>query len=158
MTVTAWPLDGLLPHAGPMVLLDKVLAVEDETVRAVATVRRDGLFAGPHEPGVPAWVGMEYLAQTIAAWSGVHERARGRPVHPGYLVGARSFHSSVGTIPWGVVLTIEAERLLEDGAGIGVFDGHVTGAGVEQTVRLKVYLPGDPDRYRAGQSTRGNDQ
>jgi predicted hotdog family 3-hydroxylacyl-ACP dehydratase len=158
MTAVPWSLDQLLPHAGPMVLLDEVLAIGDETVRAVATVRRDGLFAGLHEPGVPACVGMEYLAQAIAAWSGFHERARDRPVRPGYLVGARSFHSSAGTIPYGVVLTIEAERLMEDGEGIGVFDGHVTGAGVEQTVRLKVYLPGDPDRYWAGQPTQGNDQ
>ncbi len=158
MTVAAWSLDVLLPHAGPMVLLDEVLAVGNETVRAAATVRRDGLFADPRGFGVPAWVGMEYLAQAIAAWSGFHERARGCPVHPGFLVGARSFHSSVGTIPYGVVLTVDAERLMEDGEGIGVFDGRVTGAGVEQTVRLKVYLPSDPDRYWAGQSTQGNDQ
>lgn len=158
MTVTARSLDVWLPHAGPMVLLDEILAVGKETVRAVATVRRDGLFAGPHEVGVPAWLGMEYLAQAIAARSGFHERAQGRGVHPGFLVGARSFHSTVGTIPYDVVLTLEAERLLEDGQGIGVFDGRVTGAGVEQTVRLKVYLPGDPDRYWAGQSTQGNGQ
>ncbi len=158
MTVATRSLDVLLPHAGPMVLLDEVLAVGDETVRALATVRRDGLFAGPHEAGLPAWVGMEYLAQAIAAWSGFHERALGRPVHPGFLVGARAFHSSIGTLPYGVVLTVEAERLMEDGEGIGVFDGRVTGAGVEQTVRLKVYLPEDPDRYWAGQSTQGNDQ
>ncbi len=158
MTVAAWSLDVLLPHAGPMVLLDEVLAVGDETVSAVATVRRDGLFADPHGAGVPAWVGMEYLAQAIAVWSGFHERAQGRAVHPGFLVGARSFHSSTATLPYGVVLTLEAERLLEDGAGIGVFDGRVTGAGVEQTVRLKVYLPGDPDRYWGGQSTQGNEQ
>ncbi len=158
MTETAWSLDVLLPHAGPMVLLDEVVAMGDETVRAVATVRRDGLFAGPGEPGVPAWLGMEYLAQAVAAWSGFHEREQGRPVHPGFLVGARSFHSSIGIIPYGVVLTIEAERVLGGGAGIGVFDGRITGAGVEQTVRLKVYLPGDPDRYWAGQPTQGNDQ
>lgn len=158
MTVVDWSLDRLLPHAGPMVLLNEVLAISDETVRAIATVRRDGLFAGPHEAGVPAWVGMEYLAQAIAAWSGFHKRVQGRPVQPGFLVGARSFHSSIGTIPYGVVLTLEAARLMEDGDGIGVFDGRVTGAGVEQTVRLKVYLPADPDRYWAGQSTQGHDQ
>lgn len=158
MTDSACSLDVLLPHAGPMVLLDRIVAIGDETVCAVVTVRRDGLFAGPHEAGVPAWLGMEYLAQVIAAWSGFHKRARGRAVHPGFLAGAWAFHSSVGTLPYGVVLTVEAERLLEDGEGIGVFDGRVTGAGVEQTVRLKVYLPEDPDRYWAGQSTQGNDQ
>ena len=158
MTVSDRSLDELLPHTGPMVLLDEVLAIGDETVSAMATVRRDGLFAGPHEAGVPAWVGMEYLAQAIAAWSGFHRRAQGRCVHPGFLVGARSFHSSVGAIPYGVVLTLEAERLMEDGDGISVFDGRVTGVGVGQTVRLKVYLPVDPDRYWAGQPTQGNDQ
>lgn len=158
MTMAAWSLDVLLPHAGPMVLLDEVVAIGDETVRAVVTVRRDGLFAGPHQAGVPAWVGMEYLAQAIAAWSGFHERAQGRQVYPGFLVGTRSFHSSVGTLPYGVALTVEAERLMEDGEGIGVFDGRVTGSGLEQTVRLKVYLPADLDGYWAGQSTQGNDR
>lgn len=158
MTVAARSLGVLLAHAGPMLLLDEVLAIGDETIRAVATVRRDGLFAGPHESGIPSWVGMEYLAQAIAAWSGFHEQARGRAVQPGFLVGARTFHSSVGTIPYGAELTVEAERLMEDGEGIGVFDGRVTGASVEQTVRLKVYLPKDPDRYWAGQSTQGDDQ
>lgn len=158
MTVSGQSLEVLLPHAGPMVLLDRALAIGDETVRAMATVRRDGLFAGPHQAGVPAWVGMEYLAQAIAAWSGFHQRAQGRCVHPGFLVGARSFHSSVGAIPYDVVLTLEAKRLMEDGDGISVFEGRVTGGGVEQTVRLKVYLPADPDGYWAGQPTRGNDQ
>lgn len=158
MTAAVGTLDTLLPHAGPMVLLDRVLMVGDENVRAVATVRRDGLFAAPAARGVPAWLGMEYLAQAIAAWSGFHERARGRPVSPGFLVGARKFRSSDGVLPYGVVLTLEAERLMEDGEGIGVFDGRVSGAGVEQMGRLKVYLPKDPDRYWAGQSTRGVDE
>jgi predicted hotdog family 3-hydroxylacyl-ACP dehydratase len=150
MTVDADAVEGLLPHAGPMVLLDRLVAVGEETVRAVATVRRDGLFAALEGDGVPAWLGMEYLAQAIAAWSGFHERARGRPIRAGFLVGARAFRSSIGTLPYGVVLTLEAQRLMEDGEGIGVFDGRVTGAGVAQTGRLKVYLPEDPDGYRAG--------
>lgn len=153
MTAAAYPLPALLPHAGPMVLLDEVLSLGVENVRALATVRRDGLFTDVRADGVPAWLGMEYLAQAIAAWSGFHELARGRVVHPGFLVGTRAFRSSTGTIPYGVVLTVEAERVMEDGDGIGVFDGRVTGAGVEQTTRLKVFLPEDPERYWAGQST-----
>lgn len=147
MSVIGYRLEELLPHAGPMLLLDEVLAVDGERIRARTTARRDGLFTAAREPGVPAWMGMEYLAQAIAAWSGYRELEQGNPVRPGFLVGARTFHSSVGTIPADVVLTVEAERLMEDRAGIGVFDGHVSGEGVEQTSRIKVYLPADIEAY-----------
>ena len=143
MTAPRYTLAELVPHAGPMRLLDEVRAVSEETVEALAHARRDGIFAEPGRPGIPAWVGLEYLAQAIAAWSGHHELEAGRPVRPGLLVGSRAFRSSVGRIPFDVPLTISATRLYADPDGINVFEGRVSGEGVEQSTRIKVFLPRD---------------
>lgn len=147
MSAIGYTLEELLPHAGPMILLDEVVSVSADAVHARTRPRDDGRLAPAGEGGLPAWMGMEYLAQSIAAWSGFHELEQGRPVRPGFLVGARSFHSSAARLPCGVELDVTAERLFEDRDGISVFDGRVSGEGVEQHTRIKVFLPPDLDAY-----------
>jgi predicted hotdog family 3-hydroxylacyl-ACP dehydratase len=140
--VTDW-----LPHGGAMVLIDEIVAFEAEGVRARATPRADGLFTASTSSSVPAWLGMEYLAQAIAAWSGFHERRAGRRVKPGLLVGTRTFTSSTGQLPVGERLEIAADRVVAGRGAISVFDGSVHGTGVEQRTRIKVVLPEDIGPY-----------
>lgn len=130
-----------------MILLDEVLSVSADGVHARTRARRDGLFAPSGERDLPPWMGLEYLAQAIAAWAGFHELEAGRPVRPGFLVGARSFHSDAGRIPCGEPLEVRAERVFGDPEGISVFDGRVAGTGVDQHTRVKVFLPPDLQRY-----------
>jgi predicted hotdog family 3-hydroxylacyl-ACP dehydratase len=48
----------------------------------------DSLFVQA-DGGVPAWVGLEYMAQCVAAHGGLLARARGEPVKVGFLIGCR---------------------------------------------------------------------
>ncbi|TFG96202.1 MAG: 3-hydroxylacyl-ACP dehydratase [Myxococcales bacterium] len=78
----------LLPQAGPMCLLDRVLEhAADHTVCAVDP-RRSRLLAAP-DGSVPAWVGLEYMAQCIAAHGGLAALARGEAPRPGVFLGSR---------------------------------------------------------------------
>ena len=75
-----WPphaMDTWVPHRGGMSLLDDVVRCDDESIEARVRVPADGLFNG--DDGVPAWVGIEYMAQAVAAWSGARN-ARGRRI------------------------------------------------------------------------------
>src|ERR1051325_2359742 len=58
----------LLPHTGRMVLLDRVIAADADNLCAEVTIRRDSVFFDGS--GVGAWVGIEYMAQTIGAYAG----------------------------------------------------------------------------------------
>ena len=79
MTIQALPdIRRLVPHAGPMVLLDRLLAVDEETLCAEVTIDADTLFCDGREVG--AWVGVEYMAQAIAAHAGYAAMLRGKPV------------------------------------------------------------------------------
>ena len=59
----------LVPHAGPMVLLDRVVSVDDENLCAEVRIRADSLFCVAGEVG--AWAGLEYMAQAIGAYAGM---------------------------------------------------------------------------------------
>ncbi|WP_307732400.1 hypothetical protein [Massilia sp. MB5] len=80
----------LVPHAGPMALLDRVLEADEESLCAEVAIRADSLFYA--EGGVGSWVGIEYMAQAVAAHAGYLARQRGEAVKPGFLLGSRRYH------------------------------------------------------------------
>ena len=58
-------------------------------------VERDAHPDGVADGGVPAWVGLEYMAQTVAAYSGALGLARGGAVKVGMLLGTREYAADV---------------------------------------------------------------
>lgn len=134
----AYSIEQLLPHAGKLMLLDHVLTYDDESMSAQVTVRGDGLFGD--NTGVPAWLGIEYMAQTVAAHGGLMCRLAGKPLNPGFLLGTRRYHCNVSRLNAGAVLIVTVKRLIQD-QGLGVFDCRVTGDGVEISAKLSVYQP-----------------
>jgi predicted hotdog family 3-hydroxylacyl-ACP dehydratase len=82
------PLAGLIPHSGPMCLLERVL--EHSPERTVCRVDPSGsaVMARP-DGSVPAWVAIEYMAQCVAVHGGLVARAQGGTPRPGLLLGSR---------------------------------------------------------------------
>lgn len=138
----------LLPQAGAMVLLDRVLEVGEWHIEAGLRVRDDGLFSGALHT-VPAWVGIEYMAQTVAAYSGYQRIRRGKTVDLGFLLGTRHYGCSVGEFPCGMELIVRATLEIEGANGLSVFDCHITGEGISAAAKLNVFLPADSKIYLA---------
>lgn len=120
MNVSDIPVAELLPHAGNMVLLDNMLSVTENTAEAELTVKNDGLFHGA--PDLPAWVGVELMAQVIAGWAGYTARRNNEPVKVGFLVGTRKYQSNVHSFTAGERLRIHIERAFQDANGMASFD------------------------------------
>lgn len=78
-----------VPHRLGMCLLDTLLAVGDEHLHARVVPQPDNLFATPD--GIPGWVGLEWLAQAVAAWAGVQSVASGDTPKIGFLLGTRRY-------------------------------------------------------------------
>ncbi|WP_299597923.1 hotdog family protein [uncultured Microbulbifer sp.] len=135
----------LVPHSGDMSLVDEVLEVQEETLRAQLTVRDDGIFSRNRR--VPAYVGIEYMAQSVATFSGYHARQAGKPVQLGFLLGTRRFASNVAWFECGSQLQITVERLLQAENGMATFECRLSGKGIEQTARLNVYQPDNIEEY-----------
>lgn len=140
--MTEWPdIAELVPHAGPMLLLQRLLESGDDYVVCEVRVRSDGLFDS--DGCVPAWLGIEYMAQTIAAFSGVQARKDQEPAKLGFLLGSRRFETNVQDFACGDILRVTARRLVHGSSGMGAFECEVQGECAEQSATLSVYQPPD---------------
>lgn len=84
-----YPIASLLPHKPPMILLDNVVAYDESSLVAEVTITENSLFLMPK--GVPGHVGIEYMAQTCAAYAGVCVLDSRKPVKMGFLLGTRNY-------------------------------------------------------------------
>lgn len=132
----------LVPHAEQMVLLDKVLACDQQKMIAETTVRDDGLFGDGQT--VPAWLGIEYMAQTVAAHGGMMRHLAGKPINIGFLLGTRRYTSNISYFKVGNLLTITVERLIED-QGLSAFSCKIIGDKVDISAKLNIYQPNEID-------------
>jgi predicted hotdog family 3-hydroxylacyl-ACP dehydratase len=110
----------LVPHSGPMVLLDRVISADEESLGAEVRIRADSLFCV--DGAVGAWVGIEYMAQAIGAYAGYVARLRGEPIKLGYLLGTRCYECSRPFFRVGTLLRIHARRILQSENGLGSFE------------------------------------
>ncbi|HEU4779342.1 MAG TPA: hypothetical protein VFS58_05615 [Steroidobacteraceae bacterium] len=110
----------ILPHVGRMLLLDELLDHGPEHVTCGVTVHLETMFCDGVQ-GVPAWVGLEYMAQTACAFSGVEEVRAGRKPSIGLLLGSRSYQCHVEWFPPGASLIIRADLLMRDDNNLVAF-------------------------------------
>ncbi|MBR1586958.1 MAG: 3-hydroxylacyl-ACP dehydratase [Kiritimatiellae bacterium] len=114
--MTHVPLDELLPHRPPMVLIDEVESFDAEARRLAArvTIGENQMFFDGQ--GVPSWVAIEYMAQTAAALAGCYDRhvEPGRPPRPGLLLGTRRLDLALERFEAGKTYRIVAENAFSD--------------------------------------------
>lgn len=151
MTELLPPVRELVPHAGPMSLLDRLIAVEGERLSAEVVVPADGLFS--HDGGVGAWVGIEYMAQAVAAWAGWQARQKGEAPRIGLLLGTRRYRCSVARFAAGQRLQVDIEGSYQADNGLGQFDCCIHSDGVQLvSAQLTVFGPEDPSAFLNGES------
>lgn len=113
----------VLPHAYPMILLDEVVRTGPSSVSSKVRIGEDSLFY--EAPlGVPSYIGIEYIAQTVAAYAGMVALAKGEPVRVGFLLGTRHYKCSVPHFPLGAILTVTVAAAYE-APQISKFDGTI---------------------------------
>jgi predicted hotdog family 3-hydroxylacyl-ACP dehydratase len=131
----------LLPHEAPMILLDKLIDVAELTVHCQVTIKPACLFFDKQINGIPAWVGIEFMAQTVAAWSGYHAWIKGESSPIGFLLGSRRYNSECDVYQQGEVLDIYAEQLMES-EGMAAFKCRIECAGKEvASSQLNAFVP-----------------
>lgn len=146
--MTTWSIAELLPHSGEMILLDSVLDGEEDRIRCRHTVRAGGAF-NDSDGSLPAWCGVELMAQAVAAWAGWQGKQEQRPVRLGFLLGTRQYSCNSDTFPPGSELTVEAFRSFHDDNGMAMFACRIDSPGRHAEARLTVFSPPDSDAFLA---------
>ncbi len=119
-TDRCWELEELIPHAHPMILIDSISepdvliteGIQEAGLNATVRIAEDSQFY-ERPSGVPAWVGIEYVAQTVAALAGLRAKRAGKPVALGFLLGTRRFEASIPYFPIGAKLSIHVSPEFE---------------------------------------------
>ena len=115
----AYRIEDLLPHGPGFMLLDRLAGYEADAVTCEVTIRADSPFCDGH--AVPAWVGLEYMAQTFGAYTGIAHLQNGRLIQLEMLLGTRAYDAAVDAFPVGARLTIHARQLFWDPDGVCAF-------------------------------------
>ncbi|MFA5631149.1 MAG: hypothetical protein WC997_06540 [Porticoccaceae bacterium] len=138
--MTPYPdIRNLVPHDSPMILLDAIDEVRANGLTASVIISAESAFAEAR--GVPAWVGLEYMGQAIAAYAGICARRDGEPVRIGFLVSTRRYEPGCAYFPPGARLAVSVEAVTESTSGLAVFRCSIHGPGIATTTNLNVYMP-----------------
>ncbi len=151
-----WSVDQLVPHAGRMSLLGQVLGAECESLQAALTISPDDLFFDTQGPGtgVGGWLGIEYMAQAVAAWAGLQSRLSGQAPKIGFLLGSRHYQCSRSAFAAGECLRISVRREFHGNNGLSQFDCRIEiGADTVASAQLTVFGPEDPVQFLRDEKT-----
>ncbi|MCX7293730.1 hotdog family protein [Janthinobacterium sp.] len=138
----------LVPHSGAMVLLDRVLSADAENLCAEVAIHVGSVFYDAPSAGVGSWVGIEYMAQAIAAHAGYRARLAGAPVKIGFLLGARRYEAQLPLFAVGSVLQVHVQQALQGENGLGAFECRIEMAGaVLAQATITVFQPEDAKQF-----------
>jgi predicted hotdog family 3-hydroxylacyl-ACP dehydratase len=145
MDATSTPVAELLPHGPEMTLIERLVSYDES--HSVATARVDERSVFFERGGVPAWAGLEYMAQAIAAHAGFGARLRGEKPAVGLLLGTRTYSSFASHFPPGVELTIRVAPEFTEG-GFASFRCEIETDRIVATAILSVYEPSPTELAR----------
>jgi predicted hotdog family 3-hydroxylacyl-ACP dehydratase len=149
MISTDLPIDEFVAHRPPMRLLDRIITINENEVVAETIVRADNPFFEAGR-GIPAYVGLEMMAQAIAAIDGMKRRNGGLPAKIGFLLGCRRYATHCASFAENMRLTISA-KMVFSGDAMFAFDCRIDGdEGEVATAGMKVYAPDDPQAFLEG--------
>lgn len=145
--------DDVLPHRGTMRLIEEITAVSDEAVTVCAKVDGNAWYADA-DGAMPAWLGVELMAQAIAAHVGLMAMRAGGRARPGVLLGASRYEVAAPSFARDARLSIEAKELLKSEQGHGAYECTISieDRCVGQAV-VKVFQPNDFQAFIEGSFT-----
>ena len=135
------PLDQLLPHRQPMILLTRMVGAGTTIGVCEVEIGPETLFC--EGEGVAAYVGIEYMAQAVAAYSGYQRRCQGLPIEVGFLLGAPKFTSHCRAFLPGQTLRVEVAHVWGE-SQLACFECTITDAqtgALLQQAQLCVFKP-----------------
>jgi predicted hotdog family 3-hydroxylacyl-ACP dehydratase len=119
--LSGMPAADFVMHREPMLLLDTLIEATDDGATCEWRVNADDYFV-ESEQGVPAYVGVEFMAQCVAVNAGARARIVGLGPPLGFLLGARHFKASVSHFQIGEVYRASCRELIRDDSGMGSYE------------------------------------
>ncbi|UJF22494.1 hotdog family protein [Shewanella sp. OMA3-2] len=114
-----------IPHRAPMILIDSLISHQHDGLITQTHITSNSAYFDPLKQGVPSYVGVEYMAQSIAALAGVEALIQGLPIKVGFLLGSRKLQLHQSLFKLGQTYRTHVARLYQEESGLAVFDCQV---------------------------------
>ena len=119
--LSGMPAAEFVMHRDPMLLLDTLIESDDLGAVCEWQVYPDDPFV-EKDLGIPAYVGVEFMAQCVAVQAGARARIVGLGPPLGLLLGTRHFKSFVSHFKVGEVYRATCQELIRDASGMGSYE------------------------------------
>jgi len=136
------PIEELLPHRYGMLLVDRVVAWDEASATVSASPSAEGWYA--EAGGMPSRIGIELMAQAIAAHVSIVAWSKGEPPKKGVLLGARAYRATRPHFAVSSELIVKATRAFSDDSGMGAYDCTIENAA---KARILVFEPPDFEAF-----------
>ncbi len=152
MKTNTYPIEQVVPHDHPMILIDELLKYDQEKACCQVTITPTSNFFNAQKQSVPSYVAIEYMAQSIAAFANANEKDKGGEVAIGFLVSSRKFKVYVSEFSLAAQLVVCVEQLYVEESGLSAF-----ACKVEQNdklvaeAKINIFQPQDASAFLAEQ-------
>jgi predicted hotdog family 3-hydroxylacyl-ACP dehydratase len=138
MDPAAIPISELLPHGPEMIVIDRLVSYDPQRSVATAEISERSVFF--ERTGVPAWAGIEYMAQAVAAHGGFEARLRGEAPAMGFMLGTRTYDCSIHEFPANCQLTVSVVPAIVD-TNFAAFECAIATDRIVATAVVNFYRP-----------------
>jgi len=146
-------IDDVLLHRPPMRFLDRIVSISESEAIAETEVSPANPMFVPGR-GLPAYAGIEMMAQAIASIDGMKRQTSGLPPKIGFLLGCRKYSVRGNEFPEGMLLRITVNQVFGDGEMFS-FECRIDDQDGGEVARanMNVYAPADPRKFLEGLET-----
>jgi len=146
------PVEDLLPHAGDMVLLDRILDYGEDYAVSSVKVTPQSRFYEQDINGIHSSIGLEWMAQTIAAVAGIAALSNDKPVKVGFLLGTRRYKPGKRVFGNETEYVVRVKQLYHEDNGLGAFECSITeGDELIAESKLNVFAPDNVEDFLKGE-------
>ena len=146
-------IEQLLPHRGDMVLIDQMVEEGDGYGASRVKVDAASKFFEEDINGIRAFIGLEWMAQTIAAIAGIDALKNNRPVQVGFLLGSRKYEPSKNVFGLDEEYVIRVEQMYREDNGLGSFQCTIHQADeLIADSKLNVFAPDNVEQFLKGET------
>ncbi|WP_299008571.1 hotdog family protein [uncultured Shewanella sp.] len=134
-----------LPHDAPMIFIDKILEYQPNTLVCETSITAKSPYFDASLSGVPSYVGIEYMAQTVAALAGIEAKKSADIIRIGFLLGSRKLQLHTPLYQLGKSYHTKVTRLYQEETGLAVFECQILNQNkIIAEANINVFQPQDP--------------
>lgn len=147
------PIESVVPHEHPMILIDELIQYDEIKASCQVTITAKSNFYNTTSNSVPSYVAIEYMAQSIAAFANANKKDKGEEVAIGFLVSSRKFKVFVSEFKLAAKLNIKVEQLYLEESGLAAFNCEVEqDSELVAKAKINIFQPQNPEQFLAEQT------